>query len=130
VAKFPAPTGTAEAAALILRRGDAGSDTAEDHITGGRLALNQIPALVKGGRRLRLRLASGRTLACGAGWIGGVPGWSVDREVRPGAVPACRKILLRGCDIAIGVSLFDIQAPGCGTCPRTGRCRSTPGSTA
>lgn len=36
--------GTGEAAALLLRRGNAGSNTADDHITAGRLALNQIPA--------------------------------------------------------------------------------------
>jgi hypothetical protein len=38
------PGGTGEAAALLLRRGNAGSNTAEDHITAARLALNQIPA--------------------------------------------------------------------------------------
>jgi hypothetical protein len=36
--------GTGEAAALVLRRGNAGSNTAEDHIIAGRLALAQIPA--------------------------------------------------------------------------------------
>lgn len=36
--------GTGEAAALVLRRGNAGSNTAEDHITTGRLALAQIPS--------------------------------------------------------------------------------------
>jgi hypothetical protein len=38
------PGGTGEAAALLLRPGNAGSNTAEDHITAGRLALQQIPA--------------------------------------------------------------------------------------
>jgi hypothetical protein len=38
------PGGMGEAAALLLRPGNAGSNTAEDHITAGRLALNQIPA--------------------------------------------------------------------------------------
>jgi hypothetical protein len=33
-----------EAAVLLLRPGNAGSNTAADHITAGRLALNQIPA--------------------------------------------------------------------------------------
>jgi hypothetical protein len=37
------PGGTGEAAALLLRPGNAGSNTAADHITAGRLALNQIP---------------------------------------------------------------------------------------
>ncbi|TDC74135.1 IS1380 family transposase [Actinomadura sp. 7K507] len=37
------PGGTGEAAALVLRAGNAGSNTAADHITAGRLALNQIP---------------------------------------------------------------------------------------
>jgi DDE family transposase len=37
-------SGTGEAAALVLRRGNAGSNTAEDHITAGRLALTQIPS--------------------------------------------------------------------------------------
>jgi hypothetical protein len=36
--------GTGEAAAIVLRKGNAGSNTAEDHIVAGRLALNQIPA--------------------------------------------------------------------------------------
>ncbi|GAA0425322.1 IS1380 family transposase [Acrocarpospora corrugata] len=36
--------GTGEAAALLLRAGNAGSNTAEDHITAGRIALTQIPA--------------------------------------------------------------------------------------
>ncbi|GAA3410636.1 hypothetical protein GCM10018952_15980 [Streptosporangium vulgare] len=36
--------GTGEAAALPPRRGNAGSNTADDHITAGRRALNQIPA--------------------------------------------------------------------------------------
>lgn len=36
--------GTGEAGAIVLRPGNAGSNTAEDHIVAGRLALNQIPA--------------------------------------------------------------------------------------
>ncbi|SFQ47859.1 Transposase DDE domain-containing protein [Actinomadura madurae] len=36
--------GTGEAAALVLRAGNAGSNTAADHITAGRAALQQIPA--------------------------------------------------------------------------------------
>nr|WP_281258291.1 transposase [Actinomadura mexicana] len=39
----PRPRGTGEAAALVLRPGNAGSNTAADHITAGRLTLNQIP---------------------------------------------------------------------------------------
>jgi hypothetical protein len=35
--------GTGEPAVLILRKGNAGSNTAEDHITTGRLALAQVP---------------------------------------------------------------------------------------
>ncbi|TDC56008.1 IS1380 family transposase [Actinomadura sp. KC345] len=38
------PGGTGEAAALVLRPGNAGSNTAADHIAAGRLALNQIPS--------------------------------------------------------------------------------------
>jgi hypothetical protein len=38
------PTGTGEAAAIVLRKGNAGSNTAADHIVAGRLALAQIPA--------------------------------------------------------------------------------------
>jgi DDE family transposase len=38
------PSGTGEAAVLVLRPGNAGSNTAEDHITAGRAALAQIPA--------------------------------------------------------------------------------------
>lgn len=37
------PGGTGKAAALLLRPGNAGSNTAADHIAAGRLALNQIP---------------------------------------------------------------------------------------
>ncbi|GAA0266268.1 hypothetical protein GCM10009527_073190 [Actinomadura nitritigenes] len=37
------PGGTGEAAALVLRPGNAGSNTTEDHIAAGRLALQQIP---------------------------------------------------------------------------------------
>ena len=36
--------GTGEAAAIMLRKGNAGSNTADDHIATGRLALAQIPA--------------------------------------------------------------------------------------
>jgi hypothetical protein len=36
------PEGTGEAAVLLLRSGNAGSNTAADHITAGRLALAQI----------------------------------------------------------------------------------------
>lgn len=36
--------GTGEPAVLVLRAGNAGSNTAEDHITAGRLALAQIPS--------------------------------------------------------------------------------------
>src|SRR5206468_12852876 len=36
--------GTGEAAAIVLRKGNAGSNTAEDHIVAGRLALAQVPA--------------------------------------------------------------------------------------
>ena len=35
--------GTGEAAAIVLRKGNAGSNTADDHIIAGRLALAQIP---------------------------------------------------------------------------------------
>lgn len=38
------PGGTGEPAALVLRRGNAGSNTASDHIDAARLALTQIPA--------------------------------------------------------------------------------------
>ena len=38
------PGGTGEAAALLLRKGNAGANTAADHVTIGRLALAQVPA--------------------------------------------------------------------------------------
>ncbi|MEV7967380.1 IS1380 family transposase [Sphaerisporangium sp. NPDC088356] len=53
--------GTGEAAALLLRRGNAGSNTADDHITARRLALNQIPARLH--TQVLIRTDSGGTHA-------------------------------------------------------------------
>lgn len=49
--------GTGEAAALVLRRGNAGSNTADDHIIAGRLALAQIPAALH--KQVLIRTDSG-----------------------------------------------------------------------
>jgi Transposase DDE domain group 1 len=51
------PGGTGEAAALVLRKGNAGSNTAEDHIVAGRLALGQVPAHLH--QRVLIRTDSG-----------------------------------------------------------------------
>ncbi|RCG16201.1 IS1380 family transposase [Sphaerisporangium album] len=102
--------GTGEAAALLLRAGNAGSNTADDHITAGRLALNQIPAhlhkqvLIRtdsgGGTRAFLTWVSSRRLKYSIGFnltddicaaIGALPTdvWEVaydaDRQPRAGA---------------------------------------------
>ncbi|MFD0535217.1 IS1380 family transposase [Actinomadura luteofluorescens] len=49
--------GTGEAAALVLRPGNAGSNTAADHITAGRLALNQVPTRLR--KQVIIRTDSG-----------------------------------------------------------------------
>jgi hypothetical protein len=49
--------GTGEAAALVLRAGNAGSNTAADHIEAARLALAQVPVNLR--RRLLFRTDSG-----------------------------------------------------------------------
>jgi hypothetical protein len=51
------PAGTGEAAAIVLRKGNAGSNTADDHIAAGRLALAQIPARLHS--RVLIRTDSG-----------------------------------------------------------------------
>ena len=48
-------TGTGEALAILLRAGNAGSNTASDHITVVRRALAQLPASISRGKRLVIR---------------------------------------------------------------------------
>jgi hypothetical protein len=59
--------GTGEAAAIVLRRGNAGSNTAEDHITAGRLALNQIPARLH--KQVLIRTDSGGGTHAFLDWV-------------------------------------------------------------
>ncbi|WP_329430908.1 IS1380 family transposase [Streptosporangium sp. NBC_01495] len=59
--------GTGEAAALLLRRGNAGSNTAADHITAGRLALNQIPAHLH--KQVMIRTDSGGGTHAFLDWV-------------------------------------------------------------
>ncbi|GLY87532.1 IS1380 family transposase [Actinoallomurus iriomotensis] len=104
------PSGTGEAAALDLRPGNAGSNTAEDHITTARAALQQIPShlhklvLVRtdsgGGTHGFIDWATRRRLKYSIGWgltedaceaILTLPehvwqcAYDADRQPRPGA---------------------------------------------
>ncbi|GGR65589.1 IS1380 family transposase [Streptomyces aurantiogriseus] len=53
------PGGTGEPVAALLRPGNAGSNTAADHITATRLALAQLPGKYRRGRRTLIRCDSG-----------------------------------------------------------------------
>lgn len=53
------PGGTGESVAALLRPGNAGSNTAADHITAARLALAQLPKKYRRGRRTLIRCDSG-----------------------------------------------------------------------
>ncbi|MBL1085845.1 IS1380 family transposase [Streptomyces actinomycinicus] len=53
------PGGTGEPVAALLRPGNAGSNTASDHITATRLALAQLPGTYRRGRRTLIRCDSG-----------------------------------------------------------------------
>jgi hypothetical protein len=52
------PGGTGEAVAALLRPGNAGSNTAADHITAARLALAQLPKRYRRGRQTLIRTDS------------------------------------------------------------------------
>ncbi|MFD4953473.1 IS1380 family transposase [Streptomyces sp. NPDC058451] len=52
------PGGTGEAVAALLRPGNAGSNTASDHITAARLALAQLPKKYRRGRQTLIRTDS------------------------------------------------------------------------
>ena len=52
------PGGTGEPVAALLRPGNAGSNTAADHITAARLALDQLPKKYRRGRRTLIRCDS------------------------------------------------------------------------
>ena len=49
------PSGTGEPVAALLRAGNAGSNTAADHITVAQLALVQLPKKYRRGRRTLIR---------------------------------------------------------------------------
>lgn len=55
------PGGTGEPVAALLRPGNAGSNTATDHITAAQLALSQLPKKYRRGRRTLIRTDSGGT---------------------------------------------------------------------
>ena len=59
--------GTGEAAAIVLRRGNAGSNTAADHITAARLALAQIPARLH--KQVLIRTDSGGGTHAFVEWV-------------------------------------------------------------
>lgn len=77
------PGGTGEPVAALLRPGNAGSDTAADHITTTQLALAQLPKKYRRGRRTLIRTDSaggthdfvawlakrGRWLSCSVGMV-------------------------------------------------------------
>jgi hypothetical protein len=59
--------GTGEPAVLLLRKGNAGSNTADDHITAGRLALRQIPPHLH--KQVLVRTDSGGGTHEFLGWV-------------------------------------------------------------
>ncbi|MFJ5035930.1 IS1380 family transposase [Streptomyces sp. NPDC088560] len=77
------PGGTGEPVAALLRPGNAGSNTASDHITAARLALAQLPKKYRRGRQTLIRTDSaggthdfvawlaqrGRWLSCSVGMV-------------------------------------------------------------
>jgi hypothetical protein len=62
-------TGTGEPLAILLRAGNAGSNTAKDHITVVRRALAQLPASVSRGRRLVVRTDGAGGTREFVGWL-------------------------------------------------------------
>src|SRR4051794_27642083 len=89
------PGGTGGPVAALLRPGNAGSNTAADHITATRLALAQLPKEYRRGRRTLIRCDSaggthefeGLSASPGPAPAGGGPGTSR----RTGVLPAgCR----------------------------------------
>ena len=62
-------SGTGEAAALVLRRGNAGSNTADDHIAAARLALAQIPPGLR--KQVLVRTDSGGGTHAFLDWLTG-----------------------------------------------------------
>lgn len=52
------PGGTGEPVAFLLRAGNAGSNTAADHIEAARLALSQLPKEYRRGRQTLIRCDS------------------------------------------------------------------------
>lgn len=62
----PDAGGTGEPVAALLRPGNAGSNTAADHITATQLALVRLPKKYRRGRRTLIRTDSGVGLDCGS----------------------------------------------------------------
>lgn len=63
------PGGTGEPVAALLRPGNAGSNTAADHITAARLALDQLPKKYRRGRRTLIRTDSAGGTHDFVGWL-------------------------------------------------------------
>ncbi|MGA5285275.1 IS1380 family transposase [Streptomyces griseoincarnatus] len=63
------PGGTGEPVAALLRPGNAGSDTAADHIEATRLALTQLPKKYRRGRQTRIRCDSAGGTHEFVGWL-------------------------------------------------------------
>ncbi len=82
------PGGTGEPVAALLRPGDAGSNTADDHVTTTQLALAQLPKEYRRGRRTLIRtdFASGTHtfgawLAQRGRWLSYSVGVSVNEQI-------------------------------------------------
>ncbi|MEU0187084.1 IS1380 family transposase [Streptomyces sp. NPDC006207] len=68
-------TGSGEPVAGLLRPGNAGSNTAADHITAARLALAQLPSRYRRGRRTLIRTDSGGGTHEFVNWIAARGRW-------------------------------------------------------
>ncbi|MBT2401365.1 IS1380 family transposase [Streptomyces sp. ISL-100] len=69
------PAGAGEPVAGLLRPGNAGSNTAADHIEAGRLALAQLPKKYRRGRRTLVRTDSGGGTHAFVNWLAARGRW-------------------------------------------------------
>jgi hypothetical protein len=81
------PQGSGEPVAGLLRPGNAGSNTAVDHIEAARLALAQLPKKYRRGRRTLIRTDCGGThefvswLAAGGRWLSYSVGMPITEQI-------------------------------------------------
>ncbi|KFG71650.1 hypothetical protein FM21_33300 [Streptomyces mutabilis] len=68
------PDGTGEPVAALLRPGNAGSNTASDHITAAQLALEQMPEKYRRGRRTLICTGSAGGTHDFVAWLAGGDG--------------------------------------------------------